>query len=69
MEGLSVNEAGRLGGLAVLRKRGKAFYIVIGKQGQRAMREKYPDMASEWGKKCGRPRKRSFLEIMGVVKK
>lgn len=46
-----------MGGFAVLRNRGRQFYIEIGRKGQRAMRAKYPDSASEWGKKGGRPRK------------
>ncbi len=56
---LSVTTAGRRGGLAVLRKHGKEFYSSIGKKGQKAMREKYPGMASEWGERGGRPRKKS----------
>jgi hypothetical protein len=57
---LNVQEAGRLGGLAVLRKRGRAFFAEIGKSGQKAMRRKYPNMASVWGKLGGRPRKSSL---------
>lgn len=50
-------EAGRKGGLKVLESRGRAFYSRIGHLGQLAMRRKYPAMASEWGKKGGRPPK------------
>ena len=53
----SVSEAGRKGGLTVLQKKGRNFFIEIGRKGQRVMRKRYPNMASEWGKKGGRPRK------------
>ena len=33
------------------------------------MRRKYPDMASEWGKKGGRPRKLTLGQIMGEKSK
>ena len=54
---VSVAEAGRKGGLAVLSNKGHAFYSQIGRKGQQAMRAKYPNMASEWGRRGGRPRK------------
>lgn len=54
---ISVAGAGRKGGIRVLNTRGRDFYVEIGKKGQQAMRKKYPDMASQWGKKGGRPRK------------
>jgi general stress protein YciG len=54
---ISVIEAGKRGGLAVLKNRGREFYAEIGRKGQKAMRAKYPDSASEWGRKGGRPRK------------
>lgn len=56
---VTVTTAGRRGGLAVLHKYGKAFYSSIGEKGQKDVREKYPGMASEWGKRGGRPRKKS----------
>ena len=62
---LTVREAGRLGGLAVLRKRGREFYSEIGRQGQRIVRERYPGMPSVWGKMGGRPRKPTLADIMG----
>jgi hypothetical protein len=62
---ISVVEAGRRGGLAVLRKRGRKFFLIIGRKGQAAMRKKYPGMASVWGKMGGRPKKPSLSEIMG----
>lgn len=37
----------------------------IGRKGQQTMRDKYANMASEWGKKGGRPRKPKLEEIMG----
>jgi general stress protein YciG len=54
---ISVVEAGRRGGLTVLRLRGNEFFSEIGKKGQAETRERYPGMASEWGKRGGRPRK------------
>jgi len=50
-------EAGRKGGLKVLESYGSEFYSQIGRKGQQAMRAKYPNMASEWGRRGGRPRK------------
>jgi general stress protein YciG len=63
-EVISVNEAGRRGGLAVLRARGRGHFIELGRKGQRATRLRYPKMAAEWGKLGGRPRKPK-LEDMG----
>lgn len=66
---VSVVEAGRKGGLAVLNSRGRAFYSEIGKKGQQIMRQKYPGMAVEWGKFGGRPKKPLLSEIMGETGK
>ena len=54
---ITVTEAGRKGGLALLSKRGKKHFAEIGKKGQEIMKKRYPGMASTWGKKGGRPRK------------
>ena len=54
---ITVNEAGRRGGLSLLVKRGQSHFVEIGKKGQEALRKRYPGMAAEWGKKGGRPRK------------
>jgi general stress protein YciG len=69
IEHATVQEAGRLGGLKLLHNRGRTHFVEIGKTGQRAMRRKYPGMASEWGKRGGRPRKRSLADVMGEAKK
>jgi len=61
---MNVVEAGRKGGFTVLRKLGREFYVSIGQKGQKNMRQKYPNMAREWGKLGGRPRK-SSLDDMG----
>jgi hypothetical protein len=53
----TVQEAGRLGGLTVLIKYGRCHFAEIGIKGQKAMRSKYPNMASVWGKLGGRPKK------------
>jgi len=62
---ITVAEAGRRGGLAVLRNRGRTFYSEIGKKGQAAMRRKHPGMATEWGRRGGRPRKLTLAQIVG----
>jgi general stress protein YciG len=62
---LTVVEAGRQGGLKVLRTHGRDFFIRIGRKGQGAMRAKYPDMAKQWGKLGGRPKKLTLNQIMG----
>jgi general stress protein YciG len=62
---LTVREAGRRGGLAVLKNRGRQYFIEIGMKGQTVMRQKYPNMASEWGKRGGRPKKLKLCQIMG----
>jgi hypothetical protein len=54
---ITVTEAGRMGGLSVLNKRGHKFFSEIGIKGQNAMRAKHPGMASIWGKLGGRPKK------------
>ncbi|MFC1969317.1 hypothetical protein ACFLVF_02375 [Chloroflexota bacterium] len=60
---ITVAEAGRKGGLTVLRKLGREFYVGIGQKGQRNMRRKYPNMAGEWGKLGGRPKKQSIDDM------
>ena len=63
--GITVNDAGRKGGLAVSRTRGRQFFAEIGRKGQQAMRAQYPDMAQKWGKLGGRPKKPKLEEVMG----
>ena len=60
MGNITVNEAGRKGGLTILAKRGNKHFAEIGKKGQEEMKKRYPNMASEWGKKGGRPRKNNL---------
>jgi hypothetical protein len=60
---VSVNEAGREGGLSLLRKHGRDYFSQIGKRGQQAMRQRYPGKASAWGRLGGRPRKLSLTDI------
>jgi hypothetical protein len=57
-QSITVAEAGRKGGLASFRNRGRGFFVQIGQKGQEVMRKRYPGMASYWGKKGGRPRKK-----------
>jgi len=64
-QAISVQESGRRGGNSLLRKKGRQFFVQIGKTGQRAMRVKYPGMAPEWGKRGGRPKKMALDEIVG----
>ncbi|MFO7773181.1 MAG: hypothetical protein R6V59_04475 [Dehalococcoidia bacterium] len=51
--------------MAVLTRRGRSFYSHIGKKGQLVMRQRYPNMAREWGKRGGRPKKLTLSQIMG----
>jgi hypothetical protein len=60
--GMSTNEAGRLGGLSTLRKKGRDYFVKIGRRGQQQLRCRYPDMASTWGRMGGRPRKRRLQD-------
>ena len=53
----------------LLRNRGRAHFVEIGRRGQQAMRRKYPGMASEWGKLGGRPGKPSLGINMGEARK
>lgn len=62
---LTVAQAGKRGGLRLLRTRGRDYFVVIGRKGQAAMRRKYPDMATQWGKLGGRPRKLTLRRIVG----
>jgi hypothetical protein len=59
---LTVQEAGQLGGRATLQRRGRPHFAEIGKRGQELMRQRYPNMASVWGGKGGRPRKMNLGE-------
>jgi len=60
IEEMTVREAGRKGGLALLAKHGSNHFVEIGQKGQKTLRERYPGMASEWGKKGGRPKKNNI---------
>jgi len=60
---VTVTTAGRKGGLSCLNKKGPEFYRQIGKKGQAAMRQRYPDMAKQWGKLGGRPRKINLVDM------
>ena len=60
---LSVREAGRRGGLVVLANYGHKYFSKIGRQGQKALRDQYPGMASVWGKRGGRPMKPNLDEM------
>jgi len=62
---INVDEAGKRGGRVVLGKYGRGFFVRIGKKGQKAMRDRYPNMASRWGKLGGRPRKPKLEDFTG----
>ena len=66
---LTVAEAGRRGGLKVLQTRGRDHFVTIGRKGQEAMRRKHPNMAAEWGRRGGRPRKPTLAQYMGEARK
>ena len=63
---VSVQEAGRRGGLMVLTTYGREHFSKIGRQGQKALRDQYPGMASIWGKQGGRPRKPNIDDMGGL---
>ena len=62
---ITVNEAGRRGGLILAKNRGRQYFVEIGKKGQQAMRARYPNMSREWGKLGGRPKKPTLKQFMG----
>ena len=62
---ITVVEAGRRGGLTLFQRHGREFFAEIGRKGQSVMRQKYPGMASEWGRLGGRPRKLKLEEVAG----
>lgn len=65
---ISVQEAGRRGGLAVLSTYGRQHFSKIGRLGQKALRDLYPGMAKVWGKQGGRPRKPNLDDMGDQVK-
>jgi len=65
---VDVTEAGRKGGLTVLNKLGREFYIGIGRKGQKTLRDLYPGMAQVWGKQGGRPKKPNIDDMGDQVK-
>lgn len=65
---MTVDEAGKQGGLAALKNQGHDFFAEIGRRGQRVMHRKYPNMARKWGKLGGRPRKLNLKESAGQEK-
>lgn len=62
---MTVQDAGSLDGLALLQRLGKQHFAAIGKNGQKEMRNRLPNMAKEWGKMGGRPRKMPLLQNGG----
>jgi general stress protein YciG len=60
---LTVEEAGRRGGLTTACRYGREFYVTIGRKGQSVMRARYPGMAQIWGRLGGRPTKPSLDEM------
>ena len=66
---MTVVEAGKRGGLKLLETRGRNYFVVLGRKGQAVMRQKYPGMASRWGKLGGRPRKPTLDSIVGEKSK
>ncbi|GBD10764.1 hypothetical protein HRbin23_00410 [bacterium HR23] len=62
---MTVREAGRRGGLALVQKYGRTYLSLIGRKGGKATARKYKDLLREWGKRGGRPRKGRLEETMG----
>lgn len=62
---ITVMEAGRKGGITLLERRGREYFVALGKKGQAAMRKRHPGMARKWGCLGGRPRKQKFQDFGG----
>ena len=59
---MSVREAGRLGGLQTLRRRGREHFINAGRLGQDSMSRIYTsEDRRRWGRLGGRPRKNRLV--------
>jgi general stress protein YciG len=64
MAGMTVDEAGRLGGHTTRERYGTEFYRRIGKVGGQRTAELYRDLLKERGRKGGRPKRPALDEYM-----
>jgi general stress protein YciG len=62
---MTVQEAGRRGGLTTLDNQGRAFFSRIGKKGGKRTAQLYRELLSEFGKQGGRPRRLGPEEYTG----
>jgi general stress protein YciG len=62
---MTVQEAGRRGGLTTLDNQGRDFFSRIGKKGGKRTAQLYRELLSEFGKQGGRPRRPSLDECLG----
>lgn len=60
---VSVQEAGRKGGISTRNKHGLAFLRQIGQRGGCTTAERYKDKLSYWGKMGGRPQKTNLADM------
>jgi general stress protein YciG len=62
---LTVQEAGKRGGLTTLENQGRDFFSQIGRKGGKRTAQLYRGLLSEFGKKGGRPRQPTLDKLMG----
>ena len=60
---MSVQEAGKKGGISTRNKYGHIFLKNIGQRGGKVTSERHRDKLSYWGKKGGRPRKSNLANM------
>lgn len=60
---MSVQQAGRKGGLITKDRHGLSFLKDIGKKGGMTTSIRYKDKYSSWGKLGGRPRKKTLVSM------
>ena len=63
--GISVQEAGRRGGIATRDRRGVEFLREIAKKGGETTKRRYGHLFSQFGKRGGRPRRPTLGESVG----
>ena len=63
-EELTCRQAGRLGGLETLRRRGRAHFSECGRLGQQALKERWStEDRRQWGRLGGRPRRVRYKDM------
>ena len=62
---VTVSEAGRRGGKATLRNKGRGFFKSIGRRGGKQTAKLYGHLMREYGKLGGRPKRLALSKNMG----